>query len=156
MGKVSKQPLSISLIFTFTLQEITLAETPTLMTILDGRWSPNSPSHDILVCIGYKNHWDIVNGRTGFAQHLHTVEGIKTKLVTALDLYEDQEIQLLLCYNRKLLPNGLVDYLQLVVPDTCHFQKINEENSNSDFDFHWNAVPTDIGELMENLYGSLC
>lgn len=31
--------------------------------------------------------------------------------------------------------------------DTCHFQKINEENSSSsNFDFHWNSVPTDIGE----------
>lgn len=71
------------------------------MTILDSRWSPNSPSHDILVCIGYKNHWDVVNGRTGYAQHLYTVEGTKSHLVTALDLYEDQEVQLLLCYNRK-------------------------------------------------------
>lgn len=74
------------------------------MTILDSRWSPNSPSHDILVCIGYKNHWDVVNGRTGYAQHLYTVEGAKTHLVAALDLYEDQEVQLLLCYNRKTLP----------------------------------------------------
>lgn len=73
-----------------------------MMTILDSGWSPNSPSHgDILVCVGYKNHWDVVNGRTGYAQHLHTVEGTKVHLGTALDLYEDQEIQLLLCYNRK-------------------------------------------------------
>lgn len=82
-------------------QELNLNENPSLMTILDSRWSPNSPSHDILVCIGYKNHWDVVNGRTGYAQHLYTVEGAKSHLVTALDLYEDQEVQLLLCYNRK-------------------------------------------------------
>lgn len=73
-----------------------------MITILDSGWSPNSPTHgDILVCVGYKNHWDIVNGRTGHAQHLHTIEGTKVHLVTALDLYEDQEIQLLLCYNRE-------------------------------------------------------
>lgn len=87
--------------FTF-LWEINLSENPTMMTILDSGWSPRSPSHgDILVCVGYKNHWDIVNGRTGHSQHLHTVECAKAHLVTALDLYEDQEIQLLLCYNRK-------------------------------------------------------
>jgi hypothetical protein len=74
-----------------------------MMTILDSGWSPNSPSPgDILVCVGYKNHWDIVNGRSGYAQHLHTVESTKAHLVAALDLYEDQEVQLLLCYNRKL------------------------------------------------------
>ncbi|EEZ97268.2 GTPase-activating Rap/Ran-GAP domain-like protein 3 isoform X1 [Tribolium castaneum] len=114
--------------FTF-LWELNLNETPTMMTILDSGWSPNSPSpSDVLVCVGYKNHWDIVNGRSGYAQHLHTVESTKAHLVTALDLYEDQEIQLLLCYNH-----------------TCHFQKINEENSSStEFDFHWNSVPTDI------------
>ncbi|XP_050506896.1 GTPase-activating Rap/Ran-GAP domain-like protein 3 [Diabrotica virgifera virgifera] len=114
--------------FTF-LWELNLNETPTMVTILDSGWSPSSPSHgDTLVCVGYKNHWDIVNGRTGLAQHLHTVESAKANLVAALDLYEDQEIQLLLCYNH-----------------TCHFQKINEDTaSSSNFDFHWNSVPSDI------------
>ncbi|XP_060525674.1 GTPase-activating Rap/Ran-GAP domain-like protein 3 isoform X2 [Cylas formicarius] len=117
--------------FTF-FWELNLNETPNLVTILDTGWSPMSPSQgDILVCVGYKNHWDVVNGRTGQAQHLHTVEGNKAHLVTALDLYEDQEIQLMLCYNH-----------------TCHFQKLSESNNanaqNSSFDFHWNSVPTDI------------
>ncbi|XP_076275475.1 GTPase-activating Rap/Ran-GAP domain-like protein 3 isoform X1 [Rhynchophorus ferrugineus] len=115
--------------FTF-FWELNLSETPTILTILDNGWSPISPSQgDILVCIGYKNHWDIVNGRSGQAQHLHTVEGSKAHLVTALDLYEDQEIQLMLCYNH-----------------TCHFQKLNDSNnsSGSSFDFHWNSAPTDI------------
>ncbi|KAG5862060.1 hypothetical protein JTB14_004202 [Gonioctena quinquepunctata] len=76
-----------------------------MVTILDSGWSPNSPTHgDTLVCVGYKNHWDIVNGRTGHAQHLHTVESNKAHLVAALDLYEDQEIQLLLCYNLCAFP----------------------------------------------------
>ncbi|XP_074025682.1 GTPase-activating Rap/Ran-GAP domain-like protein 3 isoform X2 [Leptinotarsa decemlineata] len=114
--------------FTF-LWELNLNETPTMVTILDSGWSPNSPTHgDTLVCVGYKNHWDVVNGRTGQAQHLHTVESNKAHLVAALDLYEDQEIQLLLCYNH-----------------TCHFQKINGSTpSSTNFDFHWNSVPTDI------------
>lgn len=74
------------------------------MTVLDGSVSPRSPSQgEVLVCVGYKNHWEIVNGRTGYAQNLHTVEGGRVHLVTALDLYEDQEVELLLCYNRNKL-----------------------------------------------------
>jgi len=70
--------------------------------VLENAWSPISPTHgDVLVCVGYKSHWDVVNGRSGQAQHLYTVEGNKVHLVAAVDLYEDQEIQLMLCYNRK-------------------------------------------------------
>ncbi|XP_063906310.1 GTPase-activating Rap/Ran-GAP domain-like protein 3 isoform X2 [Zophobas morio] len=109
--------------------ELNLNETPSMLTILDNGYSNCSPSPgNIQVCVGYKNHWDIVNGHSNYAQHLHTVELSRPHLVAALDLYEDQEIQLLLCYNH-----------------TCHFQKINEDSSTStDFDFHWNSVPTDI------------
>ncbi|XP_025830700.1 GTPase-activating Rap/Ran-GAP domain-like protein 3 isoform X2 [Agrilus planipennis] len=112
------------------LWEVMVGEVPNIMSIVDATWTPHSPSHgDVILCIGYKNHWDLVSGKTGSVQHLHTVEGVKTNLVAALDLYEDQELQLLLCYNH-----------------TCHFQKLNEENSQqqTDFDFHWNSVPTDI------------
>ncbi|CAG9769363.1 unnamed protein product [Ceutorhynchus assimilis] len=115
--------------FTFSW-ELNLNETPTILTILDNVWSPISPTHgDVLVCVGYKNHWDMINGKTGQSQHIYTVEGNRAHLVAALDLYEDQEIQLMLCYNH-----------------TCHFQKLNEssDKTSTDFDFHWNSAPTDI------------
>ncbi|VEN60453.1 unnamed protein product, partial [Callosobruchus maculatus] len=116
--------------FTF-LWEVTLTEHPTLLTVLDVGWSPKSPGHhsiaDAYVCVGYKHHWDVVNGRTGQAKHLHAVDAARAKLVAAVDLYEDQEVQLLLCYNH-----------------TCHFQKLNEDSSPStNYDFHWNSVPCD-------------
>ena len=86
-------------------QELNLNETPSMLTILDNGYSNCSPSPgNIQVCVGYKNHWDIVNGHSNYAQHLHTVELSRPHLVAALDLYEDQEIQLLLCYNRKSRP----------------------------------------------------
>nr|XP_022919615.1 GTPase-activating Rap/Ran-GAP domain-like protein 3 isoform X2 [Onthophagus taurus]XP_022919616.1 GTPase-activating Rap/Ran-GAP domain-like protein 3 isoform X2 [Onthophagus taurus] len=106
------------------LWEITLNENPSILTVLDGNLTP---TQDILVCVGYKNHWDIVNGRLGVFKHLHLVDLQKPHLVTALDLYEDDEIQLLLCYNH-----------------TCHFQKIDDAFSNLNFDFYWNSVPTNI------------
>ncbi|ERL87527.1 hypothetical protein D910_04918 [Dendroctonus ponderosae] len=130
--------------------ELNLSEQPSILTILDNVWSPISPTHgDILVCVGYKNHWDVVNGRSGQAQHLYTVEGTRTHLVAALDLYEDQEIQLMLCYNRNLIPrkkSGKSLHCVVNLPDTCHFQKLNETiNCEAmNFDFHWNSAPTDI------------
>lgn len=118
--------------------------------MLENAWSPISPTHgDVLVCVGYKSHWDVVNGRSGQAQHLYTVEGNKVHLVAAVDLYEDQEIQLMLCYNRKSPSICLRQEVLILgnVLDTCHFQKLNESGTNctsTNFDFHWNSAPTDI------------
>lgn len=37
------------------------------------------------------------------------------------------------------------------ITDTCHFQKIADESTaNTEFDFHWNSVPTDIGNNNNN------
>lgn len=123
------------------------------MTVLDGSWSPRSPSQgEVLVCVGYKNHWEIVNGRTGYSHNLHTVDGNRVHLVAALDLYEDQEIELLLCYNRKQQQTPSSSNYNILaiyfLTDTCHFQKIQEEatTKNSNFDFHWNTVPTNVGK----------
>lgn len=128
-----------------------------MMTILDGGWSPNSPTHsDISVCVGYKHHWELVNGKNGVIRHFHTSDSGKPHLVAALDLYEDQEIQLLLCYNRNfILPsyNNVILMIYSGIADTCHFQKIADESTaNTEFDFHWNSVPTDIGNLYSKGY----
>lgn len=32
----------------------------------------------------------------------------------------------------------------LLISDTCHFQKLHEENKTNEFDFHWNTSPTSI------------
>ncbi|XP_044729262.1 GTPase-activating Rap/Ran-GAP domain-like protein 3 [Chrysoperla carnea] len=114
--------------FTF-IKEITLTEPATMLTLLDGASSGiHSPGQNDLICVGYKHHWEIVSDRTNQIQRLYTVDGTKVNLVAALDLYEDQEIELLLCYNH-----------------TCHFQKlVDDGTSTTDFDFHWNSVPTNI------------
>lgn len=84
--------------FTF-LWEMTLADSPSLLTVLEP--APKQQHSDVLVCAGFRNHWELINGRTGHNRMLHQVEGNRPHLVAALDLYEDQEIELLLCYNRK-------------------------------------------------------
>ncbi|GIY89820.1 hypothetical protein CDAR_522612 [Caerostris darwini] len=107
--------------FQFT-KEISLPDTPQLITLVD---SPVS-GFDNQICVGYRHQFDLVNEKTGESQRLHVVEGNKGHLIAAIDIYEDDEAELLLCYNHM-----------------THFQKLFEEGT-SEFDFQWNAVPEAI------------
>nr|CAD7416931.1 unnamed protein product [Timema cristinae] len=110
------------------IREIQVSESPTLLTLVDsslgGSGGGVESSH---ICVGYRHQFDLVNERSGEVSRLHSVEGSRSHLVAAIDLYEDEEPELLLCYNH-----------------TCHFQKISEENVRTEFDFHWNSVPSAI------------
>ncbi|XP_024080604.1 GTPase-activating Rap/Ran-GAP domain-like protein 3 isoform X2 [Cimex lectularius] len=111
------------------LREISIPESPTLMTLVDSSVAASAGGiADNTICIGYKNMFDIVNERSGEVNKLFSIaEGTKAHLIAAVDLYEDEEPELLLCYN-----------------NTCHFQKLSDNTSNTDFDFHWNSIPTAI------------
>lgn len=109
------------------IREISVAEAPVLITLVDSPMVSSAGGlSDNKICIGYKHQWDLVSERTGEVTRLHHVEASKVNLVAALDIYEDDEAELLLCYN-----------------NTCHFQKLTEECSN-EFDFQWNSVPEAI------------
>ncbi|XP_062711925.1 GTPase-activating Rap/Ran-GAP domain-like protein 3 isoform X3 [Aedes albopictus] len=109
------------------LKEITLHEAPMIMTILEG----SCPNSGLLICVGYKYSFEIVSEATGHATKLHEADTRKqtaVHLVAALDLYDGQDTELLLCYNH-----------------TCHFQKLSEEcSSSSEFDFQFNTPPTSV------------
>ncbi|XP_031635963.1 GTPase-activating Rap/Ran-GAP domain-like protein 3 isoform X2 [Contarinia nasturtii] len=110
-------------------KEITLHDSPSIITILD---TPTSASTGLLMCVGYKHHFEIVCEQTGHCTRLHDIESSKrsqSQLVTAVDLCDGHETELLLCYNH-----------------TCHFQKLQDENKTNlnEFDFHWNTSPTSI------------
>ncbi|XP_055295173.1 GTPase-activating Rap/Ran-GAP domain-like protein 3 isoform X2 [Sitodiplosis mosellana] len=108
-------------------KEITLHDCPSIITILD---TPTSASTGLLMCVGYKHHFEVVCEQTGQCTRLHDIESSKrsqSQLVTAVDLCDGHETELLLCYNH-----------------TCHFQKISDENKTNEFDFHWNTSPTSI------------
>lgn len=82
------------------LKEITLHDAPMLMTILEG----SCPNSGLLICIGYKNSFEIISEATGQSTKLHEADTRKqtaVHLVAALDLYDGQDTELLLCYNRK-------------------------------------------------------
>jgi hypothetical protein len=90
------------------LQEIQLAEPPQLITLIDSSPSGSSGGGiaDNHICVAYRHQFDLVNERTGEVSRLHAVEGSRAHLVAAVDLYEDEEPELLLCYNRKSLKSS--------------------------------------------------
>ncbi|XP_049782229.1 GTPase-activating Rap/Ran-GAP domain-like protein 3 [Schistocerca cancellata] len=106
------------------IREIPLSEHPSLMTFVDGGLMPSTETN---ICLGYRHQFDLVNEHSGEYKHLHTVESSRAHLVAAIDLYEDEEPELLLCYNH-----------------TCHFQKLVPGKSTTDYDFRWNAIPSAI------------
>ncbi|XP_037792024.1 GTPase-activating Rap/Ran-GAP domain-like protein 3 [Penaeus monodon] len=109
------------------IREISVAESPSLITLVDSPLVSSAGGlSDNKICIGYKHQWDLVSERTGEIIKLHHIDASKVNLVAALDIYEDDEAELLLCHN-----------------NTCHFQKLTEECSN-EFDFQWNSVPEAI------------
>jgi hypothetical protein len=89
--------------FCCVLQEIQVTEHSQLITLVDASLSGSSGGGmvDNHICVGYRHQFDLVNERTGEVSRLHAVEGSRAHLVAAVDLYEDEEPELLLCYNRK-------------------------------------------------------
>uniref|UniRef100_A0A8C3KC32 CNH domain-containing protein n=1 Tax=Calidris pygmaea TaxID=425635 RepID=A0A8C3KC32_9CHAR len=110
------------------IREICLSDPPVVMTLVDG---PTGDS-DNMICVAYRHQFDLVNESTGESYRLHHVETNKVNFVAAIDVYEDGEAGLLLCYNyvcqyRKVYPfNGGCPLIQ---PSACDFQ------------FSWNQVP---------------
>lgn len=75
-----------------------------MITLIDSSLAGSAGgSADNMVCVGYRHQFDLVNERTGEVSHLFSVQdGTKAHLVAAVDLYEDEEPELLLCYNSKI------------------------------------------------------
>ena len=65
------------------------------MTLVDG---PRGDNH---ICVGYKNQYDLITEKNGDTLQLYQVEASKVNLVSATDIYEDDEAELLLSHNRK-------------------------------------------------------
>ncbi|KAK7491655.1 hypothetical protein BaRGS_00017108, partial [Batillaria attramentaria] len=105
--------------FTF-VRELQCGDVPQIVTLIDGIKGDNQ------ICVGYKTQFDLINEKNGDTLQLYSVEATKVNLVTALDIYEDDEAELILCYNH-----------------VSHFQKLREETCH-DFDFHWNSEPQSI------------
>ncbi|XP_048586836.1 GTPase-activating Rap/Ran-GAP domain-like protein 3 isoform X2 [Nematostella vectensis] len=99
------------------IREVTFSEPAILLTIL------LTESQEPLLCAGYKNNFDLVQ-RTGEIKRVHSVDTQKkTTLVSAIDVYEDHEPELLLTFNHQSV-----------------FKRLNGKNS-SNFYLNWNSAP---------------
>lgn len=85
--------------------------------------------------------------------------------MNALRIGDERDGQIVLCYNRELtftstwllLLYGFYDenivslllYHFMVVPDTCHFERLTSKGLENDgeYDFHWTTVPAAVGKL---------
>ncbi|GAB1286252.1 GTPase-activating Rap/Ran-GAP domain-like protein 3 [Apodemus speciosus] len=148
-------PLSESPVEEFQyIREICLCDSPAVMALVDG---PTEES-DNLICVAYRHQFDVVNESTGEAFRLHHVEANKVNFVAAIDVYEDGEAGLLLCYNSPYggsqpsmtaVLEDLMPSSGLHVPDSCIYKKVCPFNggsfllqpSASDFQFCWNQAP---------------
>ncbi|XP_051022187.1 GTPase-activating Rap/Ran-GAP domain-like protein 3 isoform X1 [Acomys russatus] len=122
-------PLSESPVEEFQyIREMCLCDSPAVMTLVDG---PTEES-DNLICVAYRHQFDVVNESTGEAFRLHHVEASKVNFVAAIDVYEDGDAGLLLCYN-----------YSCIYKKVCPFNggSFLLQPSASDFQFCWNQAP---------------
>ncbi|XP_028318440.1 GTPase-activating Rap/Ran-GAP domain-like protein 3 isoform X5 [Gouania willdenowi] len=113
------------------IREICLCDPPVVMALVDGPTGEN----DNMICVAYKHQFDLINESTGDAYRLHHVEANRVNFVAAIDVYEDGEAGLLLCYN-------FICYYKKVCPFNGSTPMIH--SNTSDFHFSWNQMPNAI------------
>ncbi|XP_068105107.1 GTPase-activating Rap/Ran-GAP domain-like protein 3 isoform X2 [Hyperolius riggenbachi] len=113
------------------IREICLSDPPVVMTLVDGPTGDN----DNMICVAYRHQFDLVNESTGESCRLHHVDASRVHFVAAIDVYEDGEAGLLLCYN-------YICYYKKVCPFNGGSPLI--QPSASDFHFSWNQVPNAV------------
>ncbi|XP_008324018.1 GTPase-activating Rap/Ran-GAP domain-like protein 3 isoform X3 [Cynoglossus semilaevis] len=113
------------------IREICLCDPPVVMALVDGPTGEN----DNMICVAYKHQFDLINESTGDAYRLHHVDANRVNFVAAIDVYEDGEAGLLLCYN-------YICYYKKVCPFSGSTPMI--QSNTSDFHFSWNQMPNAI------------
>ncbi|XP_029024128.1 GTPase-activating Rap/Ran-GAP domain-like protein 3 isoform X2 [Betta splendens] len=113
------------------IREICLCDPPVVMALVDGPTGEN----DNMICVAYKHQFDLINESTGDAYRLHHVDANRVNFVAAIDVYEDGEAGLLLCYN-------YICYYKKVCPFNGSTPMI--QSNTSDFHFSWNQMPNSI------------
>ncbi|XP_013862051.1 GTPase-activating Rap/Ran-GAP domain-like protein 3 isoform X3 [Austrofundulus limnaeus] len=113
------------------IREICLCDLPVVMALVDGPTGEN----DNMICVAYKHQFDLINESTGDAYRLHHVDANRVNFVAAIDVYEDGEAGLLLCYN-------YICYYKKVCPFNGSTPMI--QSNTSDFHFSWNQMPNAI------------
>ncbi|XP_071821596.1 GTPase-activating Rap/Ran-GAP domain-like protein 3 isoform X4 [Apostichopus japonicus] len=102
------------------VKELPAGEVPSVMALVDGVGGDNE------ICVGHKHQFDLINERTGETKKLIHLDSQKVSFVSVLDIYEEDEPEVLLSYNH-----------------ISKFAHLGNDQS-SDFDIHWNGAPTGI------------
>ncbi|XP_028664855.1 GTPase-activating Rap/Ran-GAP domain-like protein 3 isoform X2 [Erpetoichthys calabaricus] len=113
------------------IREICLCDVPVVMSLVDGPTGEN----DNMICVAYRHQFDLINESTGELYRLHHVDASRVNFVAAIDVYEDGEAGLLLCYN-------YICCYKKVCPFSSAAPII--QSSASDFHFSWNQVPNAV------------
>lgn len=82
--------------------EVNLTDVPTKLAIIEGHDMSTSRNSKIskTVVVGMKNRVELLNGLNGQTKKsYHTNQ--HQQIIEVFDLYEDQEMELLLCYGSK-------------------------------------------------------
>ncbi len=53
------------------------------------------------ICAGYRNQFDLLDERTGETLHLYRTENCKSQAVAVVEMRSDDDLELLLCFNRE-------------------------------------------------------
>ena len=82
------------------MKEFQLNDAPLVITLIDSVncFSAGGQS-DNQICVGHRHQFDLVNEKTAEVRRFFTVDGKWAHLVAAIDVYEDEEAELLLCFN---------------------------------------------------------
>lgn len=103
-----------------TIKEVTVGEAPILMTLVF------TSSHESLVCVGYKHQFELIS-ESGNVSRIHVIDKQKkATLVSAVDVYEEEESELLISFNHQSI-----------------FKRLTGEQS-SNFSFQWNSAPNSV------------
>ncbi|CAG0891262.1 unnamed protein product [Cyprideis torosa] len=105
------------------LREFTLSEIPSMVTLIE-----NGPQDQPLICLSVKNSFEILVERSGETYTLFSLE--KARLISAQEVCEDEEPEILLSYNH-----------------SCHVQKLEPaigENHKPQLSIQWNSAPETV------------
>ncbi|VDL59191.1 unnamed protein product [Hymenolepis diminuta] len=89
------------------VREVPTSEPVQVLSILDSNMGGR-------ICAGYRNQFDLLDERTGETLHLYRTENVKSQAVAVVEIRSDDDLELLLCFNRNC-------YLQRITKRTMLF-----------------------------------
>ncbi|VDL90835.1 unnamed protein product [Schistocephalus solidus] len=125
------------------------------------------------ICAGYRNQFDLLDERTGETLHLYRTENCKSQAVAVIEMRSDDNLELLLCFNRNCYlqrltpqpdPLGTADFYNFPFPadeleqqyvDGCAVSSLkapsnriqhssSSTTSTTNFNLSWNFEPKNI------------